>query len=156
MSIGLDDRPKGASSTAQSQRTSGRTLVLVGSLVAVAVMLALPVRSWLAQKAQLAELEGQIQAAQLRVADLDQQRERWQDPVYVAEQARLRLNLVQPGEMGLIVLDPHREPDVAQPDDGATETWYERLWESAQRPARQEAPGPGESTDVSGTPTDEP
>jgi cell division protein FtsB len=115
-------------------------LVLVGALLSVAVMLALPVRSWLGQEAQLSELDAAIVAARERVSDLEVQRERWQDPSYIADQARLRLNMVRPGEMGLIILDPDAKPDVARPESGAAATWYQRLWQSARNPGRPVPP----------------
>lgn len=155
MSTVLDERSESTHSTpstpnspAPSRTTSGRTLVLVGSLLAVAVMLALPIRSWVGQQAHLGELAADIEAAQQRVDDLDEQRSRWQEPAYVERQARLRLNMVRPGEMGLIVLDPDLEPDVARSDDSRTDNWYGRLWESTGNPARAGQPRDGQTQDT--------
>lgn len=113
-------------------RSSGRTLVLVGVVMAIALMLALPVRSWLSQRVELDELRDEIAAAQDRVTSLQQDQAAWQDPVFIEEQARLRLNLVRSGEAGLIVLD--RTPDQVSGSD-TPNTWYERLWRSTDAAA---------------------
>lgn len=159
MSTVLDERSESTDTApapsrtapAPSRTTSGRTLVLVGSLLAVAVMLALPIRSWVGQQSHLAELSADIDAAQQRVDDLDDQRNRWQDPAYVERQARLRLNMVRPGELGLIVLDPDLEPDVARADEGGTDSWYGRLWDSTRNPGRAGQP---QDTQTEDTPDD--
>lgn len=126
------------SAVAAPSRTSGRTLALVGALVAVAAMLVLPVRSWIAQQAGLAELSSEISAAEQRVTDLEAQREQWKDEPYVEQQARLRLNMVRPGEMGLIALDPEFQRDVAKTSVDEPRTWYDRLWQSSENPTRDE------------------
>lgn len=120
--------------TRAPSRTSGRTLVLVGSLIAVAVMLAVPIRSWMTQQARLADLSAEIEQARWSVSDLESQKQNWQDEEFVEQQARERLNMVRPGEMGLIVLDPDLKPDVARPEEAPADNWYGRLWESAQQP----------------------
>ena len=71
--------------------TSGRTLVLFGTLLAVALMLALPIRTWLAQKSSLEALRGDIDAAQQRVEGLQTEQQQWLDPLFIEAQARKRL-----------------------------------------------------------------
>jgi cell division protein FtsB len=113
------------------QRTSnGRTLALVGALLAIALMLVLPVRSWITQRANLAELREDIVAAQVRVDDLRAQDQAWQDPEFVQEQARLRLNMVRPGESSLIVVDPAQTEAEALTD--LPDTWWGRVWGSVE------------------------
>lgn len=128
-------------------RTSGRTLALVGALVAVAAMLVLPVRSWISQQAGLAELSNEIAAAEDRVTGLETQREQWKDEPYVEQQARLRLNMVRPGEMGLIALDPEFQRDVATSTEDEPRTWYDRLWQSSENPIRDEPAGDSTTND---------
>ncbi|MCH9815314.1 MAG: septum formation initiator family protein [Actinomycetia bacterium] len=115
---------------APRQASNGRTLALVGALLAIALMLVLPVRSWLTQRANLVELREDIAAAQVRVDALQQQRDSWQDPQYVEDQARLRLNMVRPGEAGLIVVDPAQEQ--AEAFEELPDTWWGRVWGSVE------------------------
>ena len=134
-------------SAARSQPASGRTLILVLALLSVAAMLVLPVRSWIAQRAGLAELAADNAATEQRIADLEAQEQQWQDDEFVTDQARQRLNLVKPGEMGLILLDPDFQRDEAQPESQEPTTWYGKLWRSAENPVRSDA---AEESDADG------
>lgn len=107
--------------------SSGRTLVLVAAFLAIALMLAVPLRSWFAQRAELDQLRDDISAAQTRVDELTAAQERWRDAQYIAAQARLRLNMALPGEAALIAIDGQRAAAAEEP---APDTWYGRLWES--------------------------
>jgi hypothetical protein len=98
-------------------------VLVVAVLVA---MLALPVRSWFLQQAQIADAQGAIVATEERIAALEQEQALWGDPAHVAEQARLRLHYVMPGEVGIVVLQPDDAPTAA--DQPAT--WYESLWQT--------------------------
>ncbi|MCB0919682.1 MAG: septum formation initiator family protein [Actinobacteria bacterium] len=123
--------PPVAESAPQSRTpTSGRTLILVTVLLAVAMMLVFPVRSWFTQRAVLAELEGEITAAQQRVDDLQRQRDTWQDPNHIEAEARRRLNMVRKGENALIVMRPQEQSAAEVPPPA--DTWYGRLWQSVE------------------------
>lgn len=127
--------------------TSGRTLVLFGTLLAVALMLALPIRTWLAQKSSLEALRDDIDAAQQRVGGLQTEQQQWLDPLFIEAQARLRLNLAKPGESALIALDRSAQAEREVPDPPAT-TWYEKVWRSTDAAAgRRPAPVPEQQTD---------
>jgi cell division protein FtsB len=113
------------------RRSSGRTLVLAGAVLAVALMLAVPVRSWLSQRADVDRLDAEIAQAQSRVDALAAQKQRWEDPRYVSAQARLRLNMVKPGQSALIALDREDERE-AEIEQAETSTWYEKLWDTTR------------------------
>ena len=116
---------------------TGRAVALIVVLAALAVTLAIPVRAWLSQQAEIAALEADVAAAQTRVADLELELEDWNDPAFVIAQARSRLHFVFPGEVGYVVLGEDDRPVAPQaeedPDQGA---WYSRLWESARQADR--------------------
>jgi cell division protein FtsB len=99
-------------------------------LVAFALTYAYPVRVYLGQQAQIAQLE-QDQAAQRgRLVNLQAQIDRWNDPAYVIAQARVRLQLVRPGESLYVV--------TAAPTSGAAPAssggsgWMGQLWSSVR------------------------
>lgn len=102
-------------------------MVLVAA--ALVAMLALPVRTWFLQQARIAEAEAELSSAQDRVAQLQQQQTMWQDPLYVEQQARLRLNYVKPGEAGVVVIKPNAglSASGSQP-----RTWYDSLWQTVE------------------------
>ena len=113
---------------------TGRVVALVVVLAALAVTLAIPVRAWLTQRAEIAALEADVAAAQTRVAGLQKQLEDWNDPAYVIAQARSRLHFVFPGEVGYVVLGSDDRPVTADPVAPQRPVpWYEQLWESTRQ-----------------------
>jgi len=105
---------------------SGRTAVLVLVAAVLIAMLALPVRSWFLQRAQIAAAQEQLTATQERITQLQLQRQQWSDKAYIEEQARERLGYVYPGEVGIVVLKPgDTSRSGTQP-----RTWYEGLWQT--------------------------
>ncbi len=122
---------------------TGRVVALIVVLAALAVTLAIPVRAWLTQRAEIAALEADVAAAQIRVADLQQELEDWNDPAFVIAQARSRLHFVFPGEVGYVVLGSDDRP--VTPDTTAAQRpvpWYEQLWESTRQADLAGAPSP--------------
>ena len=90
-------------------------------------------------------LAAELAAIQASNAELENERNRWQDPKYVIAQARERLTFVFPGETPYRVIDPDSvveapAVDVNEPiTDGAVTTgltesqpWYSTVWESVQ------------------------
>ena len=116
---------------------TGRAAILILVLAALVVTLAIPLRAWLAQRAEIAALEADVASAQERVASLQAELADWEDPAFVVAQARSRLHFVFPGEVGYVVLGEDDRPVAPQaeedPDQGA---WYSRLWESARQADR--------------------
>ena len=97
-------------------------LVLV--VAALVVMLALPIRSWFVQRSQIAAVREDLAATQAQLADLQAENEEWKDLRHIEAQARLRLNYVFPGEVGIVTLGPEEiAPEPPQ-------NWYEGLWQS--------------------------
>ena len=110
---------------------TSRAIVLAVVAVTLIVTLAVPVRSWLAQRAEIAGLQADVEAARQRVADLTIQRQRWDDPAFVAAEARRRLHFVMPGEIGYTTLGADGKPVVetqAAAEALARMTWLERMW----------------------------
>lgn len=133
--------------------------VLVFSLVLLlAFVLVYPtLHSYLQQQQELAALRAQVAAAQARNADLESDVGRWDDPAYVAAQARERLSFVLPGEKAFRVLDPDTVPSGPGVDPGpsstvldesATQPWYTSVWQSVEvagtAPSQERAPAADE------------
>ena len=77
---------------------SGRSLLFVTVLLILAVTLAPPLQRYFAQRAQINSYGNQIASAQATLTAAQQELEKWNDPAYVAQQARVRLHYVFPGE----------------------------------------------------------
>jgi cell division protein FtsB len=120
-------RPRGA--------FTGRATVLAVVLVALALAYTYPVRVYLAQESQIAEMQAAQAAQRDVIADKTEEVAKWQDPRYVEIQARERLFYVLPGEVPLLVLndpvgaalDAGEAPPVPAPD-----RWYDTLWSSVE------------------------
>lgn len=79
------------------------SIILV--IVAGTFLISSDVQAFLNQRRQIAEAEVSIQQAQQAVEDMQAERDRWQDPVYIRSQARDRLYYVLPGEVSYLVMD---------------------------------------------------
>jgi cell division protein FtsB len=118
----------------QPRRLTGRATVLGLLLVGLLLAYAYPVRVYLSQQAEIAELEQQQAAQSRRIETLAEKRAKWDDPEYVKSQARSRLHYTLPGETPYIVLDgsaPTRQPAGGGPGTPAdSRPWYGKLWAS--------------------------
>jgi len=124
---------------------SGRTAVLVLVAAVLVAMLALPIRSWFLQQAQIADMEAALAETDAALAALELQRRDWRDDAYVEQQARLRLNYVFPGEVGIVVLTPQDEQLAG---GGRPGTWYESLWQSVESASGRGDAAVGEPVEV--------
>lgn len=116
---------------------TGRAAILILVLAALVVTLAIPLRAWLAQRADIAALEDEVAQARERVAGLEAELKDWDDPAFVIAQARSRLHFVFPGEVGYVVLGEDDRPVVPQAQSESDESaWYSRLWESTRQADR--------------------
>ncbi len=109
----------------------GRAVALLVVLGALALTLALPIREWVSQRMEISRLEASVAATQQGVVDLATEQERWQDPAYVAAQARSRLHFVLPGEIGYVVIGANDTP-VATAAAGEERSWWSGLWDSVR------------------------
>jgi len=121
---------------------SGRMLALAVVMIAITVLLAPTVKIFLEKRAEISALEAEIAGKQAEQQELKKQLSRWQDPNYVKQQARDRINMVMPGETGYWVFGadvPAGTPG-GRTGNGASGTpgnlpWVDGLWESIRRSA---------------------
>jgi cell division protein FtsB len=116
---------------------TGRAAILVLVLAALVVTLAIPLRAWLSQQAEIAALEVDVTQARERVEGLRAELKDWEDPAFVIAQARSRLHFVFPGEVGYVVLGEDDRPIVPEEEREAEQApWYSLLWESTRQADR--------------------
>ncbi|MET8148980.1 septum formation initiator family protein [Actinoplanes sp. NPDC005259] len=112
---------------------TGRATVLIVVLVTLALAYTYPVRVYLAQESQIAQMQADQAAQQAKIKGLSDEVEKWKDNEYVRIQARERLFYVRPGEVPLLVLN---DPEGAARAAGRTsasdapDRWYDTLWGS--------------------------
>jgi cell division protein FtsB len=111
-----------------------RAGILALVAIAIALSLAVPLRSFVRQADENAALAADVAAEQQRVEELTGQIAQWQDKDYVEAQARARLSYVYPGETTYVVVDEQGAVTNPLPEPNATDlgarSWYERFWDS--------------------------
>lgn len=119
-------------------RLTSRAAILVLVLAVLAVSYASSLRAYLQQRGNITALQAQIAEREAKIDDLKDEKRRWEDPAYVAQQARARFGYVAQGETPFVVVDEFGNPldtaaelgdpaEVADPDE---RTWYEDAWDS--------------------------
>ncbi len=126
---------------------------ILGALVVLCVLSVLgPLGTYVREQSNTAALHRDVAAAAQEKDRLSATLQRWDDPAFVAAQARARLHYVLPGETGYVVLDLPEEPEGDQPlvtsvdaatrDEGGgrptadADAWYGRLWDSVEAAGR--------------------
>jgi len=120
----------------QPRRLTGRATALGLVLLALMLAYAYPVRLYLDQRAQIEQLMLSQAKQRATIGQLASESAKWNDPAYVAAQARARFQMVQPGTKAYVVLPA---PQPASKSGSSTTakkstTWYGALW-SALRSA---------------------
>ncbi len=128
-----------------------RAAILAVVVCVLTLTIAGPVRTYFAQRTemkQLSDAQGQLRS---QIADLEQQKLKLSDPVYIAAQARERLGFVMPGDIPYQVqlppgAAPVEVPGAAPATAPSGQPWYTSLWHTiadAPHGVSQIAPTPG-------------
>lgn len=144
-------RSASAAAPSRRPRMTGRTAILLLVVGVLSVSWASSMRAYLQQREQLAELRADIAAHEASISELVREKRRWQDPAYVAAQARERFGYVMPGETSYVVLDETGTPlnataTLTDPEDVVPTTstaWFAKAWQSVElagQPAKAEPP----------------
>ncbi|RVW03138.1 FtsB family cell division protein [Rhodococcus xishaensis] len=131
-----------AAAPAKPERTffglsTGRAVVLGVVICALALTLAVPMRTYLSQRAEADRLASEQQDLEQELLELERQQEQIDDPAWIAAQARERLGLVRPGETPYKVQLPgdYKPPEEeAPPPPPSTGAWHSDLWQRLAGP----------------------
>ncbi|MEU7056886.1 septum formation initiator family protein [Streptomyces sp. NPDC046197] len=118
---------------ARRSRLTGRAALLALVVCSLVVALAYPMRQYVSQRAEIADLRRQKQQAQERVEQLRDIKARWQDDAYAEQQIRQRLHYVMPGETGYVVTDPGAAKQSRADLATARRPWYVNVWDGVDR-----------------------
>jgi cell division protein FtsB len=112
--------------------TSGRRAALLAAVVCVLILsVAVPLRNYVDQRAELSAVYEQQQILTDKIAELDRRRVLLADPEHIETQARERLRYVRPGEAPYLVqLPPGQAAAVAGDNPRPAPLWYAQLWKS--------------------------
>lgn len=118
-----------------------RAAVLAMLVCAMALSVAVPLRTYWGQRQELADQQRARTELSQQVGELHQRHSELSDPAHMQSEVRQRLGYVRPGETPYIVSaqqPPPQSPppdvlldrgDVGTPEQGA-QPWYARLWNS--------------------------
>ncbi|MGO2051813.1 hypothetical protein CIK76_14735 [Glutamicibacter sp. BW80] len=124
-----------------AHRFSGRVAALLVVLAFFAVMLVPTVNFYRTQMTEINELRASISAKEQQRDDLKAEIARWDDPLYIKQQARERINLVMPGEKLYKVVGELPAEEEVQTSNGSTYEvradlpWVDALLDSVHRSA---------------------
>ncbi|MBC2681993.1 septum formation initiator family protein [Corynebacterium sp. 4HC-13] len=130
------------------QKVNPAVLTVAAFLVIfLAVSIAPPLRNYFSQRAELAELNAQIDHKTQQRDQLTEELNRYNNNDYIREQARTRLGLIEPGESVYRILSPKIQanpagstPGVEEEQGGQRGEWYEQLWDAIATPPPEEKP----------------
>ena len=148
-----------ASAEQQSEQRFGsaarRAAILAAVICVLTLTIAGPVRTYFAQRTEMKQLQATEQQLRSQIADLEEQKVKLADPVFIAAQARERLGFVMPGDSPYQVQLPESAvtpgaPSGPAPTVKSGDPWYTSLWHTiADAPhgvsptIAPEAPSPG-------------
>ena len=112
--------------------TSGRRAALLAAVICVLILsVAVPLRNYVSQRAELSAVYEQQQILTDKIAELERRRGLLADPEHIETQARERLRYVRPGEAPYLVqLPPGGTAAVAGGARPPPALWYSQLWKS--------------------------
>ena len=142
-----------AQAARQSEQRLGLTARRAAILAAVVCVLTLtiagPVRTYFAQRTEMKQLAASTAALRKQIEDLEQQKAKLDDPVFIAAQARERLGFVMPGDIPYQVqlppgaIAPPDQPGSSAQTTSSNDPWYTSLWHTiADTPHNIPAPAP--------------
>lgn len=121
----------GAAAPAPRRRPAltSRAAILAVVVCAIMLSLAYPLREYIAQRSEIAELREEQATYQDSIAELEGRQEQLDDPQHLERAARERLHYQYPDEDTYVVLDGQDSDEDADGEDSG-QPWYTVLWES--------------------------
>jgi cell division protein FtsB len=144
---GAGKQPRSEEATRRRSSLTTRAIALAVVFLILTISYASSLRIYFAQSAEIAATQQEITERQVRIADLQTDLTRWNDPDYVQTQARDRFGWVLPGETGYRVVGEDGQPlgggEISQATKPSPpkDAWWDKLWGSVQA-ADQPAPAP--------------
>jgi cell division protein FtsB len=126
-----------ASAEQQSEQRFGsaarRAAILAAVICVLTLTIAGPVRTYFGQRTEMNQLKATEAQLRSQIANLEEQRVKLADPVFIAAQARERLGFVMPGDIPYQVQLPAGAAAPGAPGGEATakksdQPWYTALW----------------------------
>ncbi|EWS80506.1 septum formation initiator [Brachybacterium phenoliresistens] len=143
-------------------------MFLITVLVIALAVVVPTLNTYISQRQQLIALQQQVAQQEASVEQLQQDVDRWEDPTFVAAQARERLLFAMPGETQYRLTDTSgKDVPLTEQEQTAQEAaqgdWFSMMWESVEGASRlspedipDPAPEEGDGEGASDAPADDP
>ncbi|QGG42331.1 hypothetical protein GEV26_13645 [Aeromicrobium yanjiei] len=151
------DRPDSPSrpgiSAASVPRLTTRAIVLLAVVLLLLASYTSTLHAWWQQRGEIQQTRAQIASTRDDIAELEDQKQRWNDPAYVKQQAKERFGWVSPGEVGYRVIGSDGKvqgadvPTLDAPPEAEQPQWYDKLWGSVKESGKDPKPRPTTTPD---------
>ena len=128
---GPKDSGMGRTSRVRPMLTS-RAAILALVVCVIALSLAYPLREYVMQQSQIAQLKEDRARMEENVAHLQEREEALGDEAFVEREARARLHYQYPEETAYIVIRPESEAEAEADPAEPTEPWFTELWRTVE------------------------
>ncbi|ONI78096.1 septation ring formation regulator EzrA [Actinosynnema sp. ALI-1.44] len=115
------------------QATTRRAAIVATVVCALALSIAVPLRTYLSQRDEVAAQERRQDELRVKVQELEARKAQLSDPTQILAEARKRLRYVMPGETPYMVqlpgdagVQPGQPP---APVPGPQQPWFQQLWD---------------------------
>jgi hypothetical protein len=108
--------------------------------------------AWWEQRGDIQSTKAEIAMREKEIVRLEDQKDRWDDPAFVAQQARARFGWVMPGEVGYRVIGSDGTvqgdvPTLDEPPSTAPTPWYDKLRGSVEQAGKEPSRTPTKKPD---------
>jgi len=153
---GTRPTPKKAPAAGTGPQITTRAVILLSVLLLLLASYTASFRAWWGARQELQSTRAEAVALRNEIKSLEEQKDRFDDPAFIRQQARERFGWVMPGEVGYRVIGADgsvrgQVPELDEPPEIDQPQWYDKLWGSVATAGTEE--GDGAPAD---DPTDEP
>ena len=124
------------------QQDLASTGILIAVILTVLIAIAVPLRNYYEGRSEIARAQASIEALQQCKDELEADIARYEDPVYVEQEARRRLGVLAEGETAWRIIDPRmtQNPAITSEEAPDDREWHQFLWDSLRENPEVEAP----------------
>lgn len=115
---------------------TSRAAILALVVIVIALSLAYPLREYVMQRAQIAQLQDDRARMETNVEELREREEALNEDAYVEREARARLHYQYPDETAYIVIRPETEDEERVDPSEPRDPWFTELWRSVEEADR--------------------
>lgn len=139
--------------TGSGPQLTTRAIVLLSVVLLLVASYTSTLHAWWDQRGDIQSTKAEIVMRKQSIAQLADEKARWNDPAYVKQQARARFGWVMPGEVGYRVIGADGVvrgdmPTLDEPPTATSPQWYDKLWGSVKQAGKEPSTKKPENPDA--------